>query len=302
VASIDLLRVLAAGGIVWFHTEGVPHTEIGYAGLPIFLLIYFSLLTKRSSVHPTAQFLRRRWDRLLRPWLFWYVVYGACRLAEAAYTMDPDSLTRLLSLEALLAGPRIHLWYLPYAFASGLLLYLLNRRLQRSNDTLVVFAATLLGVLLLVACTLSLKTFELVRPLPQWEFGLAAIPLGLAIGRCLMIPSRRVQQMFLCLVASVTLGTCVILMSRDLNELAIPYSLAMTSVCFAYGWPASGNAFAATAASLTLGIYLIHPLVIPVLTRFFPAQGHYSIFIVLATCLSGAVTWGLMRTPLRKFV
>lgn len=302
MASIDLLRMLAAVGIVWFHTDGAPHAQIGYAGLPIFLLIYFSLLTQRSGVHAPPQFVRRRRDRLLRPWLFWCAVYGACRLAKAAYAMDPSFLIRLLSLETFLAGPFIHLWYLPYAFASGLLLYLLNRRIQRINDTLVVLAATLTGVLLLVASTLSLNAFALARPLPQWEFGLAAIPLGLAVGRCLAIPSRRVRGLLLSLIAATTLGASVILVSLNLGELAVPYSVATVLVCLAYSRPGYGSGFAAAAASLTLGIYLIHPLVIPALAHVFPAQGHYPAFVILATCISGMVTWGLLRTPLRRFV
>jgi peptidoglycan/LPS O-acetylase OafA/YrhL len=248
------------------------------------------------------QFLRRRWDRLLKPWLFWSAVYGVCRLAKAAYTMNLDSLARLLSLETFLAGTCIHLWYLPYAFASGLLIYLLNKRLRQTNDTLVVLAATLLGVLLLPACTLSLHAFELEKPLPQWEFGLAAIPLGLAVGRSLAIPSRRVQGLLLSGIAAMTLTACAILMSLRLDSLAVPYGLAMALVCLAYGWQVNGNGFVAAVAPLTLGIYLLHPLVIVGLTRFFPPQGHYAAFIILAAGISGAVTWGLMQTPLRRFV
>jgi hypothetical protein len=43
-------------------------------------------------------------------------------------------------------------------------------------------------------------------------------------------------------------------------------------------------------------------LVMRGLLPVFPAQGHYAAFIILAACLSGAVTWGLMRTPLRRFL
>jgi peptidoglycan/LPS O-acetylase OafA/YrhL len=35
VAGIDLLRILAAVGIVWFHTEGAPCRQIGYAALTV---------------------------------------------------------------------------------------------------------------------------------------------------------------------------------------------------------------------------------------------------------------------------
>jgi peptidoglycan/LPS O-acetylase OafA/YrhL len=129
VAGIDLLRIIAAVGIIWFHTDGAPYAQIGYAGLPAFLLIYFSLVTKQSQAHATREFLRRRWARLLKPWLFWSIVYGTCRVIKAAYTGDFSSLEHMLFVGTLFIGTSIHLWYLPYAFLSGLLIYLLNRRI-----------------------------------------------------------------------------------------------------------------------------------------------------------------------------
>jgi peptidoglycan/LPS O-acetylase OafA/YrhL len=302
LAGIDLLRIMAAVGIIWFHTEGVPYAQIGYAGLPIFLLTYFSLVTKQSRLHATPQFLRRRWDRLLKPWLFWSAVYGVCRLVKAAHTMDVSSIERMLSPETVLVGTSIHLWYLPYAFASGLFIHVLNRRILRINDTLVILVAALIGVFVLAACTVSLHAYELAAPLPQWEFGLAAIPLGLALGRSLAIPSRRVQMLLLSMLCAATLGTCAILSSFHLSSTAIPYGLAMALVCLAYGWRVNGNGFIATLAPLTFGIYLLHPLVMYGLPRFLAAQGHYAALIVLTACISGAVTWGLMQTPLRRFV
>jgi surface polysaccharide O-acyltransferase-like enzyme len=302
LASIDLLRIMAVVGIIWFHTGGAPYVQIGYAGLPMFLLIYFSLVTKQSRLHATSQFLRRRWDRLLKPWLFWSVVYGVCRLVKAAYTMDVSSIERMLSLETVLVGTSIHLWYLPYAFASGLFIHVLNRRTVRISDTLVVLAAALTGAFVLAACTVGLHAYELARPLPQWEFGLAAIPLGLAIGRSLAIPSRRVQMLLLSVICATTLGTCAILTSFHLDSTAIPYGLAMVFVCLAYGWQVNGNGLIATLAPLTFGIYLLHPLVMYGLPHFLAAQGHHAAFIALTACISSAVTWGLMQTPLRRFV
>jgi peptidoglycan/LPS O-acetylase OafA/YrhL len=302
VAGIDFLRIMAAVGIIWFHTEGAPYALIGYAGLPAFLLIYFSLVIKQSRAHTTGEFVRRRWDRLLKPWLFWSAAYGLCRVIKAAHTMDVSSIERMFSVETLLVGTRIHLWYLPYAFASGLLLHVLNRRIRETNDLMVVFAATFLGISALAAGAISLQTYHLAPPLPQWEFGLAALPLGLAVGRALTIPSRRTQMLLLSVVCTTTVGTSAILTSLGWGSTAIPYSLAMLLVCLAYGWQINGNGLIATVAPLTLGMYLLHPLVICGLTQFLPAEGHYAAFVILAACVSGAVTWALMQTPLRRFI
>lgn len=302
MAGIDLLRIVAAVGIIWFHTEGAPYPQIGYAGLPVFLLIYFSLVTKQSQLHPTGEFLRRRWDRLLKPWLFWSAVYGACRVAKAVCAMDAGSLEQMLSVETLLVGTCIHLWYLPYAFVAGLFLHVLNRRMRKVNDTTVVLAATFIGAFVLAAATVSLQIHQLPPPLPQWEFGLAAIPLGLAVGRSLGIPSHRAQRLLVSIICAIPLGTGAILTSLGFVSTATPYGLAILLVCLAYGWQINANGFITTVAPLTLGIYLLHPLVMHGLLPVLPAQGHYAAFIILAACVCGMVTWGLMQTPLRRFV
>jgi surface polysaccharide O-acyltransferase-like enzyme len=302
LASIDLLRILAVVGIIWFHTEGAPHREIGYAALPVFLLLFFALITRQSQTCSTRHFLKRRWDRLLKPWLFWSVVYGVGRVTQAVCDRDLSCLANLLSLETLLAGTHIHLWYLPYAFASGLLLHVLNRPISKVNNNLVVFVATLVGVLTLSVCTLDTHVSVLRPPLPQWEFGLAALPVGLAVGRSLAMPSHRAQVRHLCMICVATTGTCAIATSFHAGSAPVPYGLAIVLVCLACGWQSNGNGFVAAVAPLTFGIYLVHPLAMYGVKHFFPADGHYAAFIALTTCLSGIVTWGLMRTPLRTVV
>lgn len=302
LAGIDLLRIAAAVGIVWFHTEGAPYVQIGYAGLPIFLLIYFSLLTRQSGAHSTLEFLQRRWDRLLKPWLFWSAVYGAAKLAKAAYTMEGSQLGQMLSLETFLAGPYIHLWYLPYAFVSGLLLYVINRRLVKSSEALVIIAATVLGLLLLTASSMGLALNDLPRPLPQWGFGLAAVPLGLALGRSLAVSSRRRQVGFLALVSLTTLGVSALLVSLGFDSAAVPYSVAIALVSLAYAWPIRPHGSITVVASLTLGIYLLHPLVARGVVHLLPLPEHYIASILLTACLSAAVAWALRQTPLRRFV
>jgi len=96
IANIDRLRIVAAVGIVWFHTMGAPYRRIGYTGLPIFLLVFFSLILRSTHADSTAQFLKRRWDRLMVPWLFWSIVYGLCRSVKAFSMMDWSGLRDVL--------------------------------------------------------------------------------------------------------------------------------------------------------------------------------------------------------------
>jgi len=302
VGNIDLLRIVAAIGVVWFHTMDASSRQIGYAGLPVFLLICFSLITRQSHGHTTAQFLDRRWNRLLKPWLFWSVIYGLCRLAKAVCLADPDSLGQVLSPWAILAGTHAHLWYLPFAFAAGFLVYGINRWSLKSDSTAVALAATVIGVLTLIEYVLSAASHRPVMPLAQWEFGLATIPLGFAIGRSLLAPSRRTRHLLLLAISLMTLSACVILGALGYGSGTIPYGLAVPLVCLAYGCRDRSYLLVASLAPLTLGIYLIHPMVIYGLGHVPGANQHWTIFITLTICISALATAGLMRTPVRKFL
>lgn len=302
IVSVDRVRLLAAIGIVWFHTEGAPYRHVGYAGLPIFLLIFFSLITNRTPTDPTLGFLRRRWDRLLMPWLFWSVLYGLLRIAQAICFGDVASFREMLSMETLLVGTHVHLWYLPYAFLSGFLVYAVNRRTLKIDHTVAVYGGTAIGVILLIFHTVGPSSYGWMRPLPQWEFGLAAIPLGFAIGRCMMIPSRRTQQVLLSMVSIAVLVTSVVLMVLGHAASVVPYALAILLVCLAYGWRTPDNGIVAALAPLTFGIYLIHPLIGYGLRQFIASEQYCAAFVGLTVCASGLVTMVLMKTPARRFV
>jgi hypothetical protein len=238
----------------------------------------------------------------VKPWLFWSLLYGSLRLIKGASSGDLNSFRDMLSLETVLAGTHVHLWYLPYAFVSGLLVYALNRWTLRFNHVAAVLIATGIGLFLLAVNASGLFSLGLNRPVPQWEFGLAAVPLGLAMGRCVMLPSRRRQILLLSAIFLLTQVTSSVLIVRGHVSSTVPYSLAVALMCLAYGWRSCGSAIVATLAPLTFGIYLIHPLVSRGLASFISSEQHWVGFVGLTACLSGLITLGLMKTPLRKLV
>jgi surface polysaccharide O-acyltransferase-like enzyme len=302
VASIDWLRVLAATGIIWFHTETAPHRTIGYAGLPIFLLIFFSLITRQDATGSTVSFLKRRYKRLLCPWLFWSAVYGFGWLMKAVCTLDSGELWRMFSIETLLAGTNIHLWYLPYAFIWGFVVYEVNRRTSKIDHVTAVIAALVLAVLTLAVCEMGITRLKVISPFPQWGFGLTAIPLGFAVGRCLAIPARGVRKVLLASISLIVLIECLILQSFGFGVIVIPYAIATAAVSIAYGWEMRRSTFLAALAPLTFGVYLIHPMVAYVLYHSFVPRSHYGISIALTACISALVTYVLMKTPVKRFL
>lgn len=302
VANIDRLRILAALGVIWFHTEAAPHREIGYAGLPIFLLIFFSLITARSHLDGITRFVRRRCDRLIVPWLFWSVVYGVCKFGKAMLMMDMESLHEVLSMKSLLAGTHIHLWYLPFAFVSGLLIYIVNGWTLRVSNAAAILAATILGVLTLWGNAMFVFGRTLPIPLPQWCYGLAAILLGFAIGRCMLFRSPNTRASMLLVIAVTVSATCVVLSFMGFLSLGVPYGLGTALVCVAWALPLGSDAVVRRLAPLAFGVYLIHPLVCYGLTRFAVPSEHYAALFVLTACISGLATFALTKTPLRRFV
>jgi peptidoglycan/LPS O-acetylase OafA/YrhL len=302
IASLDLLRLLAAIGIVWFHTDEAARRSLGYAGLPIFLLIFYCLVVKWGHVHTSRHFLKRRWNRLLQPWLFWSVAYGLCRLIKSVYLTDHQSLHSLFSVETILAGTSYHLWYLPYAFLSGFLVYLIQRWTRHANHTTVVLSAAAIGAVMLIAYAMGWSLHRGIRPLAQWQFGLLAVPLGFAIGRCLMISSRPVRTALLSTISLTVMAVYAVLDVYGSASPVLPYVLAVVLVCLACVRPGRNNAFTASLASLTFGVYLLHPMVAYGLRPFLAADPHYVMFIALTAGISGLVTLGPMRTPVRRFV
>ena len=302
IISVDRLRILAAFGIVWFHTTGAPGRQIAYAGLPIFLLIFFSLLVKKNHAGTTKRFLRRRWERLLKPWIFWSVVYGLCKLLNAVRTADTGVLDGMLSPAGLLAGTHIHLWYLPYAFVTGLVVFGLDHSVSKTWSIGAILVSVGVAILTLIVCAIHLETGRTPAPLAQWEFGLAALPLGFALGRCHYLPTIRSQRLFFLLMCLVISATCLLLTTWGYGELAVPYGLGFALVCGAYVWPGRADVLTLAIAPLTFGVYLIHPLVAHVLGRLLPAGMNCALFVALTATLSGLIAWVLRETPGRKLL
>jgi len=302
IANLDRLKILAAIGIVWFHLGTVPYRQVAYAGMPVFLLIFFSLIARRGVTTTTQQFVRRRYHRLLKPWLFWSVVYGLCRMTKALLTKDSSALHELLSVQTLVTGTSIHLWYLPYAFASGLLVHKVNRWTWRLGHVGIVLFTGILGGLVLAVHAASLSSHGLAIPLAQWEFGLAAIPLGFAIGRCLAIPSRDLQRRLLAGIAVAILAECAVLYLLGLPSATIPYGVAVALVCLAYSVEIGSDVVVASLTPLTFGVYLLHPLVVYALNYWPAATAHNVLFASLTVSISALIALVLLKTPARSFL
>jgi hypothetical protein len=208
----------------------------------------------------------------------------------------------MVSAETLLVGTSIHLWYLPYAFLMSVLIHEFNRWTARANHAAVTLSAVVAGAVILAVHAVGTWDHGLIRPLPQWGFGLAAIPLGIAVGRCLEIPSRDWQRLLLLTISLAIVAECLILNSLGFRSSTVPYGIGISLVCLAYCWEIRSDMFVSTLVPLTFGVYLIHPLVAYGLQHTLVPNGCYALSVLLTACISAFIVQVFKRTPIRGFV
>jgi surface polysaccharide O-acyltransferase-like enzyme len=223
---VDYCRLIAAFGILWFHTE-VPGYRFGYVAAPFFIVLLS--LPSRSGLPERAR-------RLLLPFLVWSVIYALARIAPALHS--GDDLFGWWKPSMLLTGTSTHLWFLPFAFLVALTAPVLR------NSRLV------LGLPVLAAALLALAGEPQTYPLYQWSFGLIPALVGFAwyrAGPWALLPlvaSFAVLELF-----RPSQDNLVILAGAGLAVLVLSIRTAPTR-------------FSDWCARISLWVYLAHVLVI----------------------------------------
>ena len=173
--SLDYAKLIAACGIVWFHTHA-PGAAYGYAGLGFFVILLVLFTTPATLRLGFAAFARSRAIRLLGPWLACCVFYGALKLAEIWVT--PATFATEFAPFMWLTGPALHLWFLPFAFVAGLGLYPLLRGVVRMSQLARLPLVAGFGLLGLLALAWDPA---LPAPLAQWAYALPALCFALTL-------------------------------------------------------------------------------------------------------------------------
>jgi hypothetical protein len=165
--DVELLRILSAFGIVWFHTYA-PFSEVAYAGLIVFLLIS-SRFAADPDRHPTT--VKSKAKRILLPWLVWFGIYGALNVARGLPFIPGDGL-----VSGILTGTSIHLWYMPFMF--GVLCILDWTKVKLDVRASARLYATLGLMVLGTAFLWRTPSLRFPLPLPQYFHAGAAVLLG----------------------------------------------------------------------------------------------------------------------------
>jgi len=81
IANIERLRIISAFGVASFHVHDWFPRSLGVAGFIILLLSYCAFVVNKPEPYGIARVAKRKAQRLLKPWLFWSIVYAGLGFA-----------------------------------------------------------------------------------------------------------------------------------------------------------------------------------------------------------------------------
>jgi peptidoglycan/LPS O-acetylase OafA/YrhL len=310
IANIERLRIISAFGVTSFHIHNWFPRSLGVVGLIILLLSFCAFVVNKPEPYGIAKVAKRKARRLLMPWLFWSIIYGGLGLAKMVH--QNASFSEVFSPTMLLTGTRIHLWFLPFAFVAAIFLAAIHLRIAGIPNSFTIPTATSIGTLCIFGCAIIQSRIQPPTPLAQWILGLSAIPLGFAIGRAKILERIEDRKRYFVLIISSSMAACAacMVLARfsygtwfDYSSLfAIRYFASLVLFCSALHWRGTLDPVSAHLASLSYGIYLVHPLVVVPFYQFGIAVQHPFLLLFLVLSISSLITFIIKKTPLKQFV
>jgi len=282
-ADIEWLRWVSAFGIVWFHA-GHSGIALAYSGLVVFLVL--SVALGGRSGQPDLATLQRRALRLLRPWLLWFGLYAAFNAQRGLPVLPLDAGW----VAGVLAGPSIHLWYLPFVFLVLVALDALRTHIALRTLSALAWA----GAALVMATAPWWRPVTLGLPYPalQWADALAPVLVGVyALGAhdgCWSRPVALAMAVVLVLLAALLAAV---------DWVGTPYAVGLAASLLLLllrqpGRPGSPGLSAITDCAF--GVYLSHSLVFALLLAHGPELSESALPVaIFALALAG--TWALRR-------
>lgn len=254
--AVEGLRVIAACGVVWFHIPGGPWKDAGYAGLICFVMISAFFMMDSALKNRAAIYFNKRISRLIVPWGFWMLAYGALNQIRGKDFL-PASDGRLAGL---LTGTWIGLWYLPFLLSMAVLVF----GLAKPSAAMPPLAGAVSWMLAGIASMCWLPGIDANwaahTPWSQWLNAMPAVFLGMSLHETLRLPPM--LRWILAASTVVMVETAAFWMWREHRGVSITYGLSIIPVAAAFLWNIRLSLRLVAAGSLCLGVYLMHALFI----------------------------------------
>lgn len=309
--AIDAMKWVAACGIVWIHTvgsydSGFSWTSLGRFGVPFFTIVamYFATRAAGKQNSPDwSSYAYKRFIRLYVPFLIWNIIYTFFRLLKnhaLGFTSDIPVFT---GLGWFLGSTAVQLWFLPFLLICNLVFFPLAKWLVISGTRQRI------GIIVLITAgftsaygprlweietgDLSLNSFIM--------FSYDALPsalIGCAWGLWNPQPHKSNISALLMLIGLISLSVGMGLMMQRwilLETLAGIFAFVFCLFVMDDKW----ISFLAWLGKYSMGVYLIHPLVLDGLRvgLKFGGISFGNLWILLCLWLAATwISWGICVT------
>ncbi len=268
--DVELLRIISAFGIIWFHSGYQFGRDIAYAGLVVFLILSAYFATKSNKAHS----VRDRGLRLLLPCIFWSAIYAAFSIIRGKNIFPNDYSV----LSSLLSTPTIHLWYLPFVFFCTIAIDLIRKQI---HPIALAVVATMIASTLLLSSPLW-RQWSFISPFGQYMHAAPAIFIGIVYGL-----SKQLSSMLRYLLLSLVTISAIFAFQLNIKGVGVTYliGIIVTFLLLREKSVLPKNNVVLELSRLTFGIYLIHPIILFILRHI--GVGSLNLVII---CFSASAT------------
>lgn len=296
---VDLIRVVAIFLVVVIHVSGqltnlwgkIPVEQwiiadvyggIARIAVPLFFMISGYLLLPRSE--GLNVFYTKRMPRILVPFLAWSLIYLGWYCGNHPNTCTPSLVWDLL----LVQGTYYHLWFLYSLLSIYLILPVLRLMIRPDTDKKVLWYLIILWLIFQPLLTIAHKfwNFSIKINAPLATGFVCYFILGYLLGGITLSRTRIILSTAIWILGTVVtiFGTYLFTRSSGQFEgffydfVSINVILASSVAFLILRWGSEGRPFTSpnaqailrTIATSTFGIYLIHIIVIEVLSGWIP--------------------------------
>jgi hypothetical protein len=299
LANVERLRVLAMLEIVRYHDHNDRLFLVGGLGLPTFLLLTNLFNCTLTHKRGPERFMADKRERLVVPWIFWSLFYGAFLVIGAYRHHEP--LSEVFSWNMILAGTSSHLWFVPFAFASAGAVAGAQHLTRNLPDRATGNIAMVIGAVVLIGLGL-LPEKEYIAPVPQWLLSTPSAFLGFAMGRLVLADGPQLRWQTALPIALGALAMAVFCGLFFPNFLMQRYSTSILLVLAAlliHGKPERVSTF---LSPLLFGIYLAHHFIADRVLSHVPGVAGMPWLFLVDFVIIIFVVRALKETPLKRFI
>jgi surface polysaccharide O-acyltransferase-like enzyme len=305
ILYIDILRVISILAVVVTHTSiaikygyfnaninwwwiGNFYTALSRWCVPIMIMISGILLLDPNREYPTKIFIKKRFNKVVIPLIFWSIIYVIWRYRNDILVNKYPSL--LSMVQSFISGPvYYHLWFIYmilglYILTPVLRVYIKNADKENIKYFLVVWFVTN-GIINFVE---KLTNYDYKVGIELYFFtgyvGYYVLGYYLTAVEFSKKEKRLLYIMSMVCVVTTMIGTFILSKIKgtyvdDFNDFLFPNIIMMTIGVFVFiksiDWERiikrdSGiNKFILDMSALSFGIYLIHLLVLELLQNYY---------------------------------